>query len=186
MLEWVAISFSKGSSRSRIQTQVSCTAGRFFTYLGSLQSPLVEGNSWRGFSVRVSANTLTARRLCISALKRDLSDVSPYPLQKVPLLQMHKTEAQRHLVQPGNNRARAHTLNPHALCLFWRRQNLLLIFPNLRFDDLLSPLWVSSPGYEVTRRAFQAWEWKKWCFPGGRRHDQYRAITRLIWLQKKS
>ena len=118
MLEWVAISFSKGSSRSRIQTQVSCTAGRFFTYLGSLQSPLVEGNSWRGFSVRVSANTLTARRLCISALKRDLSDVSPYPLQKVPLLQMHKTEAQRHLVQPGNNRARAHTLNPHALCLF--------------------------------------------------------------------
>ena len=31
ILEWVAISFSRGSSRSRNQTQVSCIAGRFFT-----------------------------------------------------------------------------------------------------------------------------------------------------------
>ena len=30
-LEWVAISFSRGSSRPRNQTHVSCTAGRFFT-----------------------------------------------------------------------------------------------------------------------------------------------------------
>ena len=29
-LEWVAISFSKGSSQPRVQTQVSCTAARFF------------------------------------------------------------------------------------------------------------------------------------------------------------
>ena len=29
--EWVAISFSRGSSQPRDQTQVSCTAGRFFT-----------------------------------------------------------------------------------------------------------------------------------------------------------
>ena len=29
-LEWVAISFSKGSSQPRNRTQVSCTAGRFF------------------------------------------------------------------------------------------------------------------------------------------------------------
>ena len=29
--EWVAISFSRGSSRPRDQTQVSCTAGRFYT-----------------------------------------------------------------------------------------------------------------------------------------------------------
>ena len=32
ILEWVAISFSKGSSQPRNQTQVSCIAGRFFTY----------------------------------------------------------------------------------------------------------------------------------------------------------
>ena len=31
ILEWVAISFCRGSSQSRDQTQVSCTAGRFFT-----------------------------------------------------------------------------------------------------------------------------------------------------------
>ena len=31
MLEWVATLFSRGSSRPRDQTQVSCIAGRFFT-----------------------------------------------------------------------------------------------------------------------------------------------------------
>ena len=31
ILEWVAISFSGGSSQSRDQTHVSCTAGRLFT-----------------------------------------------------------------------------------------------------------------------------------------------------------
>ena len=31
ILEWVAISFSRGSSRPRDRTQVSCIAGRFFT-----------------------------------------------------------------------------------------------------------------------------------------------------------
>ena len=31
ILEWVAISFSKGPSQPRDRTQVSCTAGRFFT-----------------------------------------------------------------------------------------------------------------------------------------------------------
>ena len=31
ILEWVAISFSKASSQSRNQTQVSCIAGRLFT-----------------------------------------------------------------------------------------------------------------------------------------------------------
>ena len=31
ILEWIAISFSRGSSHPRDRTQVSCTAGRFFT-----------------------------------------------------------------------------------------------------------------------------------------------------------
>ena len=31
ILEWVAISFSRGSSQHRGRTQVSCIAGRFFT-----------------------------------------------------------------------------------------------------------------------------------------------------------
>ena len=32
ILEWVAISFSRGSSQTRDRTWVSCTAGRFFTH----------------------------------------------------------------------------------------------------------------------------------------------------------
>ena len=31
ILEWVAISFSRGSSRLRDRTHISCIAGRFFT-----------------------------------------------------------------------------------------------------------------------------------------------------------
>ena len=31
ILEWIAISFSRGSSQPRDQTQVSCIAGRFFS-----------------------------------------------------------------------------------------------------------------------------------------------------------
>ena len=31
ILEWVVISFFRGSSQSRNQTQISCTADRFFT-----------------------------------------------------------------------------------------------------------------------------------------------------------
>ena len=32
ILEWVAIPFSRGSSRPRDQTRVSCITGRFFTF----------------------------------------------------------------------------------------------------------------------------------------------------------
>ena len=35
ILEWVAISFSRGSSQPRNWTQVSCIAGRFFTLWGT-------------------------------------------------------------------------------------------------------------------------------------------------------
>ena len=43
ILEWVAISVSRGSSKSRDYTQVSCIAGRFFTFWAtrkSLSSPV--------------------------------------------------------------------------------------------------------------------------------------------------
>ena len=39
ILEWVAISFSKGSSQPRDRTQVSCTAGRFFTICATREAP---------------------------------------------------------------------------------------------------------------------------------------------------
>ena len=38
ILEWVTISFSRGSSQSRDQTWVSCTAGRFFTIWASREA----------------------------------------------------------------------------------------------------------------------------------------------------
>ena len=39
MLEWVAISFSRGSSQPRNRTQVSYTAGRFFTDWATREAP---------------------------------------------------------------------------------------------------------------------------------------------------
>ena len=44
ILEWVAISFSRGSSQPRDQTQVSCTAGRFFTVWASYLNDLPHRN----------------------------------------------------------------------------------------------------------------------------------------------
>ena len=43
ILEWVAISFSRGSFWPRIQTQISCNAGRFFTNWATRESPTVGG-----------------------------------------------------------------------------------------------------------------------------------------------
>ena len=40
ILEWVDISFSRGSSRPRDQTQVSCTTGRFFTDWTTREAPI--------------------------------------------------------------------------------------------------------------------------------------------------
>ena len=45
ILEWVAISSSRGSSRSRDWTRVSCIAGRFF-HQGSLCKALVISKMW--------------------------------------------------------------------------------------------------------------------------------------------
>ena len=46
-LEWVAISFSRGSSQPRDQIQVSCLGGRFFTTEPpSEESRVVSGSAW--------------------------------------------------------------------------------------------------------------------------------------------
>ena len=44
ILEWVAVSFSRGSSPSRVQTHVSCIAGRFFTAEPPGKPPVLCGN----------------------------------------------------------------------------------------------------------------------------------------------
>ena len=41
IVEWVAIPFSRGSSRPRDQTQVYCIAGRFFTIWATREAPTI-------------------------------------------------------------------------------------------------------------------------------------------------
>ena len=45
ILEWVAISFSRGSSQPRDQTQVFCTAGRFFTNWATREATHLKASS---------------------------------------------------------------------------------------------------------------------------------------------
>ena len=49
-LEWVAILFFRGSSQPRDRTQVSCTAGRFFTDSATREARLVF-RCWKIFTV---------------------------------------------------------------------------------------------------------------------------------------
>ena len=44
ILEWVAIPFSRGSSRPRDQTQFSCIAGKFFYHLSHQGSPFYDSS----------------------------------------------------------------------------------------------------------------------------------------------
>ena len=61
ILEWIAFSFSRGSSQPRYRTQVSCKAGRFFTswatreaqYQSGLAYPFSRGSSWLRNQTRV-------------------------------------------------------------------------------------------------------------------------------------
>ena len=51
ILQWVGISFSRGSSQPRDQTQVSCIAGRFFTSWAIREAQIgakVYTIGWRG------------------------------------------------------------------------------------------------------------------------------------------
>ena len=54
ILEWVAIASSRGSSRPRDQTQVSCIAGRFFTVWVTREAPLkCQGQEEKATEVRM-------------------------------------------------------------------------------------------------------------------------------------
>ena len=62
ILEWVAISFSRGSSKTRDRTLVSCTAGRFFTDWATREAQYCEGlnriKRWRKKSVHFLSASL--------------------------------------------------------------------------------------------------------------------------------
>ena len=49
ILEWVAISFSRGSSQLRDQTHVSCIAGRFFIVMSHQGSPTLIYKWWNWY-----------------------------------------------------------------------------------------------------------------------------------------
>ena len=63
VLEWIAISFSRGSSWPRDRTQVSCIAGRRFTLWATLKSELKEkkSESDHGFHLPVTLPRLHLR-----------------------------------------------------------------------------------------------------------------------------
>ena len=50
VLEWVAISFSRGSSRPRDQTQVSCIVGRHFTVWATREATVADSEALIDFS----------------------------------------------------------------------------------------------------------------------------------------
>ena len=80
--EWVAISFSRGSSQPRDQTHVSCIAGRFFT----AEPP---GKTSFYLQLPKQAVTLWFPRLCWSLshapLSPDSSSLYPRCLSTLPL-----------------------------------------------------------------------------------------------------
>ena len=49
ILEWVAIPFSRGSSRPRDPTQVSCIAGRFFTIWATREVPWIHNTYFHAY-----------------------------------------------------------------------------------------------------------------------------------------
>ena len=57
-LEWVAISFSTGSSQPRDRTPVSCTAGRFFTDRATREAPSGGSRSYKKPAIVYSSPSL--------------------------------------------------------------------------------------------------------------------------------
>ena len=64
ILEWVAISFSRGSSQPRHRTQVSCIAGRFFTIWATRKAPsLVHMLSQKSVAYFININLISNMRV---------------------------------------------------------------------------------------------------------------------------
>ena len=68
ILEWVAFLFSRGSSQSRDQTQVSCMAGGFFTSWATKEAPKY-WSGWKGiFLIQESKRSLLHCRQILDQL----------------------------------------------------------------------------------------------------------------------
>ena len=107
ILEWVAISFSRGSSRPRDPTWVSCIASRFFTISATGKSPM-RNNVWTKF--------------CLWAADLELLDHLPsLPLNSVILWLSQNSGSQQQqyllgLVKNANPPLpQTHTIRPSSL-----------------------------------------------------------------------
>ena len=64
-LEWVAISYLRGSSRPRDLTQVSCIAGVFFTNWATWEAPECQHAQWLSVMQLVDATPLSSLKLSL-------------------------------------------------------------------------------------------------------------------------
>ena len=88
ILEWVSISFSKGSSRPEDQTQVSCVVGRCFTIWATYPRPLQNEASCQSywhiyhlisflFSQIASVKQMSGHWRCLYMLQKKLQGILP-------------------------------------------------------------------------------------------------------------
>ena len=79
ILQWVAISFCRGSSRPRDQTRVSCIAGRFFTVWATREDPLMvaPGSYHYNPHLKIRGAGLTNVTVLVSGWARLLNSILP-------------------------------------------------------------------------------------------------------------
>ena len=83
VLDWVTIPFSRGSSRPKDQTQISCIAGRFFTIWATKGSPSITIIVKKCFKRQVliwsPPNTPFGHRKCPSIIRQQtFAEMAPY------------------------------------------------------------------------------------------------------------
>ena len=102
ILERVAIPFSRGSSWSRDQTQVSCIAGRFFTIWATRESP---SNAWDYPCMRFSNAWETVQRLDIEF---------KFPLSRTETKDYRGSANSTHLSETSSHLPSLGALPPHS------------------------------------------------------------------------
>ena len=128
ILEWVAISFSRGSSSPRDRTRISCTAGRFFTVWATREAQI-----WyyflptfvliRRVTLQKILNTfqntlkivvLGTCYLSITWISKNLQSFLPWPQTQLQLMKFGVRRGERWVlfVKPRNEVCQA-------LCLIW-------------------------------------------------------------------
>ena len=68
ILEWVTISFSKGSSQPRDQTLVPCIAGRFFTVWATREATTNFQKEWMVFSLYLNSIFLVSQLILLTTV----------------------------------------------------------------------------------------------------------------------